>query len=412
MSAAPEQRFDALGKVALFGPDEPKAGSERMRGPVHATPYVWTAPESIPVRQWLHGRHLIRKFVSATVAPGGVGKSSLGIAEALAMVSGRNLLGMTLPNVGALRTWYLNLEDPREEVTRQIQAAAKYHHLGPADLGDRLYLDSGREQEFVIAETQREGAVICWPVVESLIAEMRARRIDVILVDPFVSSHTVVENDNNAMDLVVKQWGKIADAANAAVHLIHHTRKQSGGESEVTAESSRGGKALTDGCRSVRTINRMTKEEGEKAGVENHRLFFRTYNDKANLAPPSDRSDWYELKGVSLGNGGAHPSDEVGVVTRWEWPDAYIDVVPGDLHRIQVGIHQGQWKESSQAANWAGKAVAEVLGLDLTDTGAKAKVKGLLKDWIAGGALKVVSRPDRHRRACPFIEVGEWSDAG
>ena len=55
----------------------------------------------------------------------------------------------------------------------------------------------------------------------------------------------------------------------------------------------------------VRVVNRMSKEEGEKAGVENHRLYFRTYNDKANLAPPADKSDWFELKSVDLGNGPA-----------------------------------------------------------------------------------------------------------
>jgi hypothetical protein len=221
----------------------------------------------------------------------------------------------------------------------------------------------------------------------------------------------VAENDNSAMDLVVKQWGKIADATNAAVHLIHHTRKQSGTEAEVTAESSRGGKALTDGCRSVRTINRMTKEEGEKAGVENHRLFFRTYNDKANLAPPSDRSDWYELKGVSLGNGGAHPSDEMGVVARWEWPDATASLSPGDLHKVQAKIHGGTWRESAQAKDWVGHAVADVLGLDLGDQQARATIKALLRQWTDGGALKRATKQDGDRKPRPCVEVGEWANA-
>ena len=46
-----------------------------------------------------------------TVAPGGVGKSSLMAVETLAQVTGQNLLGEK-PARGALRVWLWNLEDP------------------------------------------------------------------------------------------------------------------------------------------------------------------------------------------------------------------------------------------------------------------------------------------------------------
>ncbi len=87
-----------------------------------------------------------------------------------------------------------------------------------------------------------------------------------------------------------------------------------GPDSEVTVESSRGAKAKTDAARVVRTLNRMTEDQGAAAGVDNHRLFFRTFNDKSNLAPPADKSDWHQLRNVDLGNG---PDIEVrgGVLT-------------------------------------------------------------------------------------------------
>jgi hypothetical protein len=34
-------------------------------------------PKTIPRREWLYGRHYIRKYLSTTIAPGGVGKSAL-----------------------------------------------------------------------------------------------------------------------------------------------------------------------------------------------------------------------------------------------------------------------------------------------------------------------------------------------
>jgi hypothetical protein len=80
---------------------------------IYATPYAWKDPTKITLRDWLYGFLLIRKFVTATVSPGAVGKSSLLTAEVLAMVSRKALLGI-LPKK-QLRVWLWNLEDPQEE---------------------------------------------------------------------------------------------------------------------------------------------------------------------------------------------------------------------------------------------------------------------------------------------------------
>jgi hypothetical protein len=70
----------------------PRAPDEKVAAPVPviaATPFTWRDPRSIPPRRFVYDKHYIRQFISTTVAPGGVGKSSLGIVEALSMASGR-----------------------------------------------------------------------------------------------------------------------------------------------------------------------------------------------------------------------------------------------------------------------------------------------------------------------------------
>jgi AAA domain len=375
---------------------------------ISATPYAWRAPETIARREWLYGELLIRKFLSATVAPGGVGKSALVTTETLAMVSGKPLLGVPVQN--AYRVWLWNLEDPQEETARRIQAAALHYRLSADDIGDRLFVDSGRDQRLVVATATRNGAVIVRPVIDGLIAEIMARKIDVIVIDPFVSCHEASENDNGAMDMIAKEWAAVADRGNCAVHLIHHTRKLGSNETEVTVESSRGAKALTDACRSVRAINRMSDKQAQDSGVDNPRLYFRAFNDKSNLAPPADRSDWFKIESVQLGNGPKGHGDSVGVVTTWEWPSVFGDVTTDDLFRVQKAIAAGEWRQSSTAKGWAGSAVADVLGLDLTDQAAKAKVKSLLRRWIENKALRVVQRLDESRHDRPFIEVDQWAN--
>src|SRR3954451_24144816 len=95
---------------------------------------------------------------------------------------------------------------------------------------------------------------------------------------------SIVENDNPAMDLVAKQWTAIGDETNTAIELIHHTKKTGG--ADATVEDGRGAVALLAAVRSAQVLNKMTPDEGNKAGVENHRQYFKVENGKANLAPP------------------------------------------------------------------------------------------------------------------------------
>ena len=58
---------------------------------------------------------------------------------------------------------------------------------------------------------------------------------------------------------------------------------------------------------------------------------------------------------AALGNGrGAIRGDSVGVVTAWTWPDPSQEITPDDIQAVQAAIAASEWRESTQAANWAG----------------------------------------------------------
>lgn len=367
-----------------------------------ASPFIAVDPAKLPARQCLYGRNLYRKYLHVTVAPGGVGKSNLAIAESLAMVACRSLLGQWVKE--PLNVWYFNLEDPLDEIQRRYAAAMQHYGLSADNLKGKLYIDSGRDQRLVMASIERNRPVINEATSTAILAEMREKKIDVIIVDPFISSHAVNENDNVGIDMVAKEWARIADKANAAIHLIHHTRKSSG-DAEVNAESSRGGKALTDAARDVRTINRMTEAEGLDAGVENHRRFFRVISDKCNLAPPAERADWYCLESETLANG-----DSVGVVVPWAWPNQFDELTPERVRDVQKAL-AGQNKRSNvQAGEWAGHTIAEVFGLNTEDKSHKAKIKKWIAHWIKIGVLIETNIIDDKGKPRPVLDRGEWQD--
>jgi hypothetical protein len=316
------------------------------------------------------------------------------------MASNRELYGRTI-HEGPLTVWIYNLEDPDEETERRLHAAAKWFHIKPEDVEGRLYVDSGRSQRCVIAYDSPHGATIVAPVVEQIKREIREKGIDVLIIDPFVSSHEVSENDNRAIDAVAKTWGKIADECDCAVNLVHHVRKGNG--QETTAESARGAKALTDAARSVIVYNRMSPDEASLAGIaEDQRgFYFRTQNDKANLAPP-ESAEWFRMNNVSLDNG-----DQVGVACPWKWPELFEGVSTRHLIAVQKAVEQGEWRLDSQSPEWVGKAVAMVLDLD--PEAAKKRILKLLKEWVKNGAFEVIEKDDENRRPRKFVVVGKWA---
>ncbi|MEM9733026.1 MAG: AAA family ATPase [Pseudomonadota bacterium] len=387
--------YEPLGESVHKAPES--APMARFR----ASPFVWVDPIKIDPRAFVYARHFIRKFVCLTIAPGGLGKSTLLMTEGLSMVTGRSLLGREVS--GKLRVWLWNLEDPADELSRRIQAICQHFDISEADIGDRLFVDTGREQELCMAVPGKNGATILEPVVENLVSEIQRNNIDVLIVDPFISSHQLDENNNVQMDTVTKAWGRVADRCNISIALVHHTRKQSG-DTETNADSARGAKALVDGARDVRCLTRMTSEEAETAGVDNHRSYFRVYSDKANLAPPSENSEWYRLENVTLANG-----DYVGVVEPWKWPDPFEELTTAHLARVQIALNGKKYRENIQSSEWAGHAISEILGLDSHDPADRKKIKSCLRTWMKNGALKRGKMVDDYGKERPIIEVGEWA---
>jgi len=382
--------------ISPVGDIEP-ANDNTPLSPITATAFKWIDPKTLPRREFAYGSHFIRKYVSVTVSPGGLGKTSSSIAEALAMVSGRALLGTKPPK--RLRTWIFNAEDPRDEMERRIMAACIHYKLKPADLEGHLFLDSGREQELVVAiEDKKAGVRIQQPIVEAVVEQIERNGIDVMIVDPFVSTHGVNENDNGAIDKVAKLWAQIADYTNCSIDIVHHLRKVA--DREATVEDARGAVSLIGAARSVRVLNRMSEEQAGEAGIDKADRFgyFYTTYGKSNLTPLSHKAEWRHLVSTPLGNGTglAQPQDFAPVVTEWQWPSA--EEVAGDLTEDQrssilAAVSASDYKKSPKAKNWVGSAVAYAVGLDLEDNAQRKRAASLVTALMREGAL--VEREER-----------------
>ncbi|MEM6410232.1 MAG: AAA family ATPase [Pseudomonadota bacterium] len=387
-------------------------GSREAPTIVEPTPYDWIELEDIPPRPWIYGQDYCRGMITLTIAPGGLGKSTLCLTEAIAMASGRNLVAPCM-DIKPLRAWYFNLEDPKQELQRKIAASCRHHGLKRHEIEGQLFIDSGLDTPLITA-TETEAGIVIEPVFQSIEKAVKALELDIIIVDPFVSSHSLGENDNSKIDRVAKRWAKLANDCNIAVSLVHHTRKN-GGLGETDTESARGAKSLTDAARVVRVLNRMTKEEGERASLDlgEYRQYFRLNQDKANLAPAEHEHHWMRLVSVFPQNKEDDALVSVGVVERWDFPSAFEGVTVNHLYQFQKAI-DGEFPGADvRASDWAGHDLARVCGLSPDDPADKSKLKRMIAGYEKSGAIKRTPQQRKNGGGKrPVFEVGEWSEIG
>ena len=378
-------------------------------GAITAEPHNFPPEASIPQWEFLYGTHLLRKTVAGTAATGATGKSSMSIAEALAMTTGKPLLNVTVPQ--PLRVLLINLEDNRDAMNKRIAAAMKHYGLKPEYVGERLFTKAKGEIRFKVAKQVGVGSVQRdETTIRNLVRFMVERSIDVLIVDPFIATHGVNENDNSGIRDVIECYNSIAEEASCAVHLLHHTRKAGGTSASI--KSARGASSFVDACRSVRILETMSKEDAQKLKLERAGSYFRSFSGKINFAPPSEEGTWYKIVSVELNNAGPLFGDDVGVVTRWGHPGAQkIELAPAAVAKIMEAVgHEPRWRDYPTADMWVGKAIAPILNLDLGDD--DFAIKSTIKQLKKMGALKDIQGKDVKRQIKTFVVAGAWRAPG
>jgi RecA-family ATPase len=277
-------------------------------------PFVPFDVAKLPPRTWLYAKHYQRRTVSLTAGPGGMGKSSLTMVEAVAMCTVRNLLGEQPEE--RLRIWLHNGEDPLDEIHRRLAAICQYYKIPQTELQDHLWVTSGNEFPLRVAKGYAN-LEIDTALVQQISDAISDNQIDLAIFDPFVTLHNVSEVDSGKMGMVIRLFGGVADENDAGVELAHHVRKPAAGiAADYDVHDIRGVAAITDAVRAARILNRMSEKDAEAAGCgELERLSrFRVDRAKGNYSR-AQAATWRQFVSVELPNG-----DDVGVVAPWNYP--------------------------------------------------------------------------------------------
>jgi hypothetical protein len=329
----------------------------------------------------LHGGHYIRQYVTATVAPGGFGKTTLTLFEAINMVA------------DGLAVWYVSGEDSNLEIERRIAAHCVHHEIELVQLSGRLLVDDQETWPLVIAKTTRPNMVV---FDDKALTEFEQAimldHIDVVLLDPFISFHMVAENDNGSIDAVVKRLKLIAKRCNCCIEIPHHVRKPITGQ-VLTVDDARGGSALINAVRSGRVINRMTGHEAEQAKIsdDNRHFYVRVDRGKRNMAPP-DKATWFRLVNVPIGNG-----DNVQALEPWKFPSLFDGVTVEDTEWVRDLVRRQSYRCDARSDQWLGIEIAKRLKLDVNEKADCIKINKLIGVWLLNGVFKKQELKDENR---------------
>jgi hypothetical protein len=385
-------------------PSETKDGEHAIE-PLECEPWA-RDPATIPPREFLYGRHFIRKNIGATIGAGGRFKTSHGLFEAIEMVVGRNLT--TGEQHDPLRVLCLNAEEDQDELDRRVAAICQRYDISEEQLGGRLFVKSVRDRPLRLATPMRGVPTLNRPALEALAALIERKKADVFMLDPWVSFHAVNESSNMDMDLIIKQGlGSIASKTNSAGEIFHHPGKPKPGQAETTVEDARGASAILWAVRSARVFNFMTPDEASKLGIaEDHRrLHIRISNGKANMAPLG-KAEWIKIEVENLPNG-----DEVAVSSRWNPPNPFDGVTTADMQTGAQLAATGEYRADSRSPEWFGYALADRLHIPVsygTDNSPKdlARLNTIIKTWCKNQVLKIETRTDAKSRERKFIVAG------
>jgi hypothetical protein len=264
-------------------------------------------PDTAPPEEYLVGQRLARSFVSLLVAPGATMKTSLQLLQGVAAITGRNLTGEPIHK--QCRVWFISNEEPIEVLRRRLWAICILYGIDyEKDVRPCLFLNSTVNQPTAFEVTRMQsGTIMVTPDVQKVIRFAKKAKIDLMMVDPFISTiGGASENDNSAIDLATRQFAHIAAAVPLALELAHHVAKSEDCEAHVgNIARARGAGALVNKARYSYTVAKTNDETSEKYKLtdeERRRLVRFDMGDKNNYVLSGGGPQWFWLESVTLPN--------------------------------------------------------------------------------------------------------------
>ena len=300
-------------------PEEPRRKANGKTPPPE--PPEWTPPKfatygasfdpaQIPRRRWLLGNRRSVGEVTIDAGPPGVNKSTLMLTDAVAIATGRKILNDEVHERGGVI--YLAGEDARRDVEARLAGILHYYEIEPAELAERLhvvYLAEIDSITYTLAQMAEDMAALNLQMLGWLRDLPNALAV---FIDPLMAWHRLMENSNEAVQILSTAMRAIAVQGNRHVGLDHHVTKitMSDPEGHVgNLAAVRGAGSLIGATRWAFTLARLNAETAAVHGIPDiERPRYRRLDPlKTSYGPDADQLRLLRVESVTIGNGESVP---------------------------------------------------------------------------------------------------------
>ena len=227
---------------------------------------TWTPPLTISDQEWMLARSspdcIVENYLFADVgvlfAPGGVGKTTLVLYEAICIALGLPLYDLEVKKPGPVMI--LTAEDSREMLIarlRAICAAMELSYPQIRTVRERVQISdvtgSGLRLTRVI-----DDVVLPTASVDEIADKCASSPPVLIVIDPAVSFGVGESRVNDAEQGLIEAARRLRNRLNCCVRYVHHTGKTNGREMSLDQYAGRGGSAFSDGARMVHVMQPLT----------------------------------------------------------------------------------------------------------------------------------------------------------
>lgn len=212
----------------------------------------------------LSPRCIVRDYlfadVAALVAPGGTGKTTSLIYEAVCIALGWPVWGMSVVTPGW--TLFVTAEDRREQFLARLREILAVLDLTPeqrarALWGCRIWDTTGEAVKLIRAA---DGNVVLTDLADDIVAAYQADPPAVCVFDPLVSFGASEGMINDNEQGIITAARRIVKGLSCCVRVVHHTGKGNAREGALDQYAGRGGSALADGSRMMAVLQTWTPD--------------------------------------------------------------------------------------------------------------------------------------------------------
>ncbi len=314
------------------GPPPPPAPSA-WTPPRFATYGASFDPAQIPLRRWLLGNRRSVGEVTVDAGPPGTNKSTLMLTDAVAIATGRKILNDEVHERGAVL--FLAGEDARRDVEARIAGILEFYDIAPAELGDRLhvlYLAEVDAISYTLANMAADMAMLNTQMATWL---REFPDILAVFVDPLMAWHRLVENSNEALQLLFSSLRAVAVQGKRHVGIDHHVTKITMADPEGHVNNLaalRGAGVIGADIRWAFTMAKLNATTAATYGIpeDGRRRYRRLDQLKQSYAPDDDEMRLLRVESVTIANG-----ESVGVLV-----EQAMDLVRAEGEERKAAIEQ------------------------------------------------------------------------